>query len=224
MENHRYRDLMGRGRVRSRRRRRPTSTARSARDCGVATNYHAVSRPSLPNYIALVAGSRCGGLDGLHQLRQRGRKRLPKIAAAGRSWRAGCPSGCRRAPRLASWQVVKRHNPATYFPAVASDCARWDVPIGGSSGHLAEALSGGKHAYSMVVPNAWTTCTTARSQPAITGWRLDPAHHPYRRLPRRLGTAVFVVWDERGQRLGGEDSWPSSATRAATVQALVLSA
>jgi phosphatidylinositol-3-phosphatase len=31
-----------------------------ARDCGLATEYHAVTHPSLPNYIAMTSGSTMG--------------------------------------------------------------------------------------------------------------------------------------------------------------------
>ena len=61
MENHSYGELIG-----------PAGSAAAARApylngtlkrrCGLSTNYHAITHPSLPNYIAMVAGS-TGGIS-----------------------------------------------------------------------------------------------------------------------------------------------------------------
>jgi acid phosphatase len=50
MENHSYSEIIGHA---------PYITA-LARRCGLATNYHAISHPGHPNYLALTSGSTHG--------------------------------------------------------------------------------------------------------------------------------------------------------------------
>jgi phospholipase C len=226
MENHSYRDLIGRAGS-SAASQAPYINGTLKRDCGLATNYHAVSHPSLPNYIALVAGSRGGISTDCTSCTSGAGNVFRQLGAAGRSWRVyaeSMPSSC---SRLASaGEYLKRHNPATYFPAIASDCARWDVPMGGSSGHLAEALSRNRlHAYSMVVPNACNDmhdCSIATGDHWLSTWIPRITHTADYRAGR---TAVFVVWDEgEGGGYGGEDCLAQLSDQSCHVPALVLSA
>lgn len=61
LENHAYDDVIGEGDA-------PTINALAARGA-LATDYHAVGRPSQPNYLGLVSGSTQGvSDDGLHDL------------------------------------------------------------------------------------------------------------------------------------------------------------
>ena len=62
-------------------------TARLATDNGLATNYHAISHPSLPNYLALTSGSTYGIRDdAYHVLPDGGIGR--QLDDAGMPWRA----------------------------------------------------------------------------------------------------------------------------------------
>jgi acid phosphatase len=62
-------------------------TAQLAAKYAVATNYHGVSHPSLPNYLALTSGSTWGiADDGWHPLPAGGLG--AQLTAAGISWRA----------------------------------------------------------------------------------------------------------------------------------------
>lgn len=80
----------------------------------LATNYHAVSSPSLPNYLALTSGSTWGITDdGYHALPAGGLG--AQLSAAGVSWRAymeGLTSaGCMRSP----YPYALKHNPFAYY-------------------------------------------------------------------------------------------------------------
>jgi phospholipase C len=226
MENHSYRDLIGRAGSAAAS-HAPYINGTLKRDCGLATNYHAVSHPSLPNYIALVAGNRGGISTDCTSCTSGAGNVFRQLAAAGRSWRVYAESMPSRCSRLAgAGEYLKRHNPATYFPAIASDCARWDVPMGGSSGHLAEALSRNRlHAYSMVVPNA---CSDMHDCSIATGdhWLSTWIPRITRTADYQAGrTAVFVVWDEgEGGGYGGEDCLAQLGDQSCHVPALVLSA
>jgi phospholipase C len=88
-------------------------TAQLAAQYAVANNYHAVSHPSLPNYLALTSGSTWGITDdGYHALPAGGLG--AQLTQAGVSWRAymeGMGSDC-----LASdSHYAVKHNPFAYY-------------------------------------------------------------------------------------------------------------
>ncbi|HYM66840.1 MAG TPA: alkaline phosphatase family protein, partial [Patescibacteria group bacterium] len=89
MENRSYSQLIG-----------DPYIANLAGQYGLATNYHGVSHPSLPNYLALTSGSTWGiADDGYHQLPAGGLG--SQLTAAGIDWRAymeGMTNGCFRSP------------------------------------------------------------------------------------------------------------------------------
>ncbi len=202
MENHSYSDLIGpigsqaAGNA-------PYLNGTLKQRCGLATNYHAISHPSLPNYIALVAGSNGGISSDCTACTTSAANLFGQLRANGRTWKVfaeSMPSNCSAA---GTNRYVKRHNPATYFPALAADCARWDVPMGAApSGRFATALANGwLPSYSMVVPdmcNDMHDCSIATGDAWLSRW-----------IPRiastseyRQGhTVVLLTWDE-GEGVG----------------------
>lgn len=102
MENHSYdRAMTG------------SYTASLAKKYSVATQYHAVGSPSLPNYLALTSGNTYGIADD-------GYYRLPaggigaQLTHAGVLWRAymeGMTSGCFNSP----YPYALKHNPFAYY-------------------------------------------------------------------------------------------------------------
>jgi len=101
---------------------------RLARRGALATNYHGITHPSLPNYIALLGGSTLGIDENCTDCSARGGNLAAQLSRAGVSWRAymgGMPRRCYRGAEHGTY--VKRHNPFIYFPSVASvprRCAR----------------------------------------------------------------------------------------------------
>jgi phospholipase C len=78
------------------------------------TDYHAVSRPSLPNYLAMTSGSTWGiSDDGYHALPATGLG--AQLTAAGISWRAYMEgmtaAGCMRSP----YPYALKHDPFAYY-------------------------------------------------------------------------------------------------------------
>jgi hypothetical protein len=112
--------------------------------CGLATNYYAVSHPSLPNYIALTSGSTQAisddGEPSSHPLNS------PSIfSQLGSNWKAlveSMPTSC---DHVTSGQYAARHNPAVYYTNIESSCASNDVPMS-----FPLNLSAG---FTMIVPN-----------------------------------------------------------------------
>ncbi|MEX2106037.1 MAG: alkaline phosphatase family protein [Solirubrobacterales bacterium] len=101
---------------------------RLARRGALATRYHGVAHPSLPNYLALLGGSTFGIDENCVECRAAGPNLATQLSRAGTSWRAymgGLPSACY--PGAEYGEYVKRHNPFMYFPAITSRpgrCAR----------------------------------------------------------------------------------------------------
>lgn len=99
-----------------------------ASSCGLATNYDAISHPSLPNYVALTSGSTQGisddGEPSEHPLT------VPSIfSQLGSNWRTlaeSMPSNC---DQVTSGSYAARHNPAVYFTNITASCRRNDVPL-----------------------------------------------------------------------------------------------
>src|SRR5206468_12564242 len=88
--------------------------ARLASSYALATNYHAVASPSLPNYLALTSGSTWGITDdAYHVLPARGLG--AQLTAAGVTWRAYMEgmtqAGCLRSP----YPYAVKHNPFAYY-------------------------------------------------------------------------------------------------------------
>lgn len=206
MENHSYEDVIG-TRGSSAARRSPYVNALATR-CGLATRSWAVTHPSLPNYLAAVSGSTGSGAVTSScrpaSCPQRGETIFGQLRATGQSWRVyaeGMPGACRRSD---SGRYVVRHNPPTYFPALAADCRSSDVALGTpSAGRLVSDLTHRRlPALSVVVPDQ---CHNTHNCPVATG-----DHWLAQVLPRLLAspdyrrgrTAVFLTWDEGkgGQR------------------------
>jgi phospholipase C len=105
-----------------------------ASSCGLATNFHAITHPSPPNYLAATAGSTLGVADDLdpksHQLSAD--SIFGQVESAGLSWRAYEESMPKNCDLSSSGRYLARHNPAAYFTSVRSSCATNDVPLEGN--------------------------------------------------------------------------------------------
>ena len=168
--------------------------------CGLATNYHGVAHPSLPNYIAATSGSTQGITDddppSSHPLD------VPSIynqlKAAGKTWRdyeEGAPGNC---PLGSSGGYAVKHDPAPYYTGIRNDCAAWDVPMGtvDAGSFLTDLTSGTLPAFSFVTPDL---CNDTHDCPVATGdsW-LQSWFAKILASPTYLAgkTVVFLVWDE----------------------------
>jgi phospholipase C len=227
MENHSYGELIGpRGSAVAA--RAPYLNGTLKRRCGLATNYHAITHPSLPNYIAMVAGSTGGISSDCTSCATSAGSLFGQLRRNGRSWKVfaeSMPSNC---SSTGTSRYVKRHNPPTYFPRLAVDCARWDVPMGGApSGRFARALANGwLPAFTMVVPDM---CNDMHDCPIATGdlWLSHWIPRIAATADYQLGhTVVLLTWDE-GEGAGYAGSvncLAHLANPSCHVPALVLSA
>jgi phosphatidylinositol-3-phosphatase len=159
-----------------------------ASECGLATNFHAETHPSLPNYIAMTSGSTQGITDdngpGSHPLD------VPSIfsqlpGGGSRSLQESMPSNCLRSN---SGQYAVRHNPEAYYTNLGADCANFDVPLASPPN-----ISAG---FTFVTPNL---CNDMHDCSVATGdaWLSNFLPTILSSSEYQSGsTAVFVTWDE----------------------------
>jgi phosphatidylinositol-3-phosphatase len=96
-----------------------------ARRYASATGFFGVRHPSLPNYLALTAGTTFGVDSDCTDCQQDGETIVDQLEAAGVSWKAymgGMPSACFKG--ASSGQYAKKHDPFMYYPRVADDPGR----------------------------------------------------------------------------------------------------
>ncbi len=211
-ENHSYSDIAG------------SSSApyfnSIASKCGVATNYHNVTHPSLPNYVAATSGT--AGLQPFYPdctpsttCSSSG----PSIFGQGEAWKAyaeSMPSNCDPSD---SGDYAARHNPPAYYTALTG-CSANDVPYS----QLATDLAGNAlPAFSFITPNltndmhdgtiaqgdAWlsTHLPTILASPEYTSGT----------------TAVFVTFDEGSGGQTGEDCATNTSDSSCHVLTIVIS-
>jgi phosphatidylinositol-3-phosphatase len=155
---------------------------RLARDYADLTNYHAVTHPSLPNYLALVSGSTHGISDDCTGcVIARGTTIGDRLTRAGRTW-AAYGEGYPGSPRFA-----KRHVPFLNFPRDRTHVQP-----------LAALRPGRLPAFAFVAPDL---CHDMHDCDVATGdaW-LRRKVQPLLRVPR---TAVFVLCDDGTTSAGG---------------------
>jgi len=186
-ENHSYGKIIG------------NSSARYinalARECGLATNYHNISHPSLPNYVGMTSGL---ALSQLHRFSSdcspssRCSTAAPSILGQTPSWKAyedSMPSNCYKHDH---GEYAVRHNPAPYFTKLTG-CATKDVAFT----RLAKDLSGGRlPAFSFITPNLIHDMhdgTVAQGD----AWLKSHLPAILNSSEYRSGrTVVFITWDE----------------------------
>jgi hypothetical protein len=108
---------------------------------GLATRYYAVAHPSLPNYLALLAGQTLGVTSDCERCYQSAPTLADQIEASGRRWKAyfeSVPGPC-YVGSSPDGLYAQKHNPFIYFDAIRNDPARCGriVPLDRLSDDLA---------------------------------------------------------------------------------------
>jgi phosphatidylinositol-3-phosphatase len=167
-----------------------------AAKCGSATDYHGVTHPSLPNYLAATGGSTFGVHDDAspssHKIN--GDSLFGQLDAAGLSWRSyeeSMPSNCATS---ASGRYAVKHNPAAYFTSIRAACAKDDVPFAGAFAH--DVAAGTLPSFSFVTPDLCSDthdCSVHTGDGWLATWvpkLLDGPNY------RAGDTLLVVTWDE----------------------------
>ena len=123
-----------------------------ASECGLATNYHNISHPSLPNYLGATSGLPLADLQVFASdcsPSHRCSTAAPSSFGQVSSWKAyeeSMPSNC---DRKNAGEYAVRHNPPPYYTSL-SGCATFDVPYPQLDTDLA---SNSLPAFSFITPN-----------------------------------------------------------------------
>lgn len=216
MENHSYPNIIGSSQA--------AYINTVAKECGSATNYHNITHPSLPNYIAATSGLPLSSIQAF----------LPDCSpAAGcntaaksifgqvktwKSYEENMPSNCAMAN---AGNYAVRHNPATYF-TVLNNCSSNDVPYARLATDLAHSQL---PQFSFITPNliddmhngtiAQGSKWLASHLPAILN---SPQY-------KNGSTAIFLTWDEgeEGQEVRGERCSTNTSDVSCHIPMLVIS-
>jgi hypothetical protein len=167
-----------------------------ARHGALATNYYAITHPSLPNYIALTTGGHAGVTRDCTACQAEGRSLVNQLDGSGISWRAYFES---RPPSASSPYVRgapydRYYNPFVYTETLSPGALAHDTT---SFSRLNRDLAARTlPRFSWIAPNIWHDGHTAS---------LASADRFARQLVPRVLNALgphgvlFLTWDE-GQR------------------------
>jgi hypothetical protein len=179
MENRSYSDLLGPS--------GPQYMRSLAAACGSATNFHAETHPSLPNYIAMTSGSTHGVRDDAsppaHPLR--GASLFSQLGGRWRALQESMPKPCLR---VNAGLYAPKHNPAAYYTGIRHACQKQDVRLGTTPDLSAR--------FTFITPNL---CHDTHSCPLSSGDQYLAALMPkiVNSTQYRAGkTAVFITYDE----------------------------
>jgi phospholipase C len=195
-----------------------------AHECGLATNYHAVTHPSLPNYIAATSGLSYSALQGFLPDCSPGGScdtSAKSIFGQGETWKSyeeSMPSSCDHAN---SGSYAVRHNPAVYYTALHG-CSSDDV----SYSRLASDLAHNQlPAFSFITPNLiddmhnGTVADGNKWLSSALPTILNSAEY------RNGSTVIFITWDEGegGGYASGEHCATNTSDVSCRVATLVIS-
>jgi hypothetical protein len=162
-------------------------TASLAAKYGVANNYHAISHPSVPNYLALTSGSTWGFADDSYHV-------LPKqdlgtqLTTGGVTWRAYMEGlgdgGCLNSPV----PYDPGHNPFAYY---GGKCPSNVVPFTSFAGDLA----GNTPRFTWITPDR---CHDTHDCPVATGddWLQQTVGQITSSAAWKNDGVLFITWDE----------------------------
>jgi phosphatidylinositol-3-phosphatase len=168
---------------------------------GLATQYYAISHPSLPNYLTLTAGSTFGINSDCTTCWVNATNLADQIEASGRSWKAyleDMPSACFIGD---AYPYMQKHNPWIYYNDIRTNalrCSAHVVPFG----RLGTDLGAGS------VPNyVWITpnmCNDMHDCSIATGdsWLSRQVPAILNSTAFRNGGVLFITWDEGSTNTG----------------------
>lgn len=187
----------------SRNDRRAPFLNRLARDCGLATNYHVITQPSHPNYVAVVAGS-THVPPSCHDFACTARplhtpSLFGQLGQAGLTWRVYVESMSTNCQQSSEGPYEVGHNPAPWFVPLREACARYDVPIEQLDADIAHDRLPN---FSWIVPN---DDHNMHVEPHGTGGEIRTGDAWLRRQMTQViatpgyrdgSTVLFITWDE----------------------------
>lgn len=178
-----------------------------ARTYALASSYFGVSHPSLPNYLALAAGSTFGISSDCTTCFVNAVSIADQVEASGRSWRAymeSMPSPC----YLGGWfgEYAQKHNPFVYFTDIRNNPARCAAHVVPFTSFWSDLSNSTLPNYVWITPNL---CNDMHDCATSVGdaWLASVVPQILASAAWRNGGALFITWDEGYSGLGYGDSY-----------------
>jgi acid phosphatase len=193
MENHEYDEIIG------------SSSAPYinglAKQYGLATQYFAVTHPSLPNYLSLTGASTFGITDDCENCFVNQTNLADQIEASGRTWRAymeSMPSPCYVAD---SGNYGMWHNPWIYYNDIRTNATRCNADVVPYTQFATDLASSHVPNYMWVTPNL---CSDMHDCSISTGdtWLSKQVPQILASSAFLSGGVLFITWDEGNTDLG----------------------
>ena len=175
---------------------------------GLATNYYAASHPSLPNYLALTAGSTFGIASDCTTCYVNASNIADQVEGSGRSWKAymeDMPAPCYKG--AASGNYAMKHDPFMYYTDIRNNPARCGAHVVPFTQFWGDISSGQVPNLVWITPNM---CNDTHDCSVATGdaWLRSVVPTITGSAAYRNGGALFITWDEGSSSAGCcGDSW-----------------
>jgi phosphatidylinositol-3-phosphatase len=188
--------------------------------CGLATNYHNITHPSLPEYIAATSGlSRAQLAPFLPDCTPSpacewaGNNIFQQLNMKGRGWKGYAESMPAKCSRANYGFYAPRHNPAVYYTDL-TNCAQRDIPLGTTtSSPLLKNFSKERTApaYAWITPNLCDDMHGTSGCPKnllktgdswLSHWIPKLASS---NVYKKHDTVIFLTWDEGEPGTSGEN-------------------
>jgi hypothetical protein len=194
MENHEYNSVIGNPAA-------PYTNGLVA-NYGLATNYFGVSHPSLPNYLALTAGSTFGIASDCTTCFVSATNIADQLEGSGRSWKAymeDMPVPCYAG--ASSGNYAMKHNPFMYYNDIRNNPTRCAAHVAPFTQFWVDMSSGLVPDFVWITPNM---CNDMHDCPVGTGdaWLRSVVPTITGSAAFRNGGALFITWDEGSSNAG----------------------
>jgi hypothetical protein len=166
-----------------------------ANQYSLATQYYAITHPSLPNYLALTAGSTFGITSDCTSCWINATNLADQIEGSGRTWKAymeSMPAPCTVSD---TGLYAQRHDPWVYYNDIRTNAAR-------CAAHVVPYTQLGTDIANGTVPNfVWITpnvCDDMHDCSVSTGdtWLSQNVPTILNSSAFKNGGVLFLVWDE----------------------------
>ena len=162
---------------------------------GLATQYYAISHPSLPNYLSLSAGSTFGITSDCTTCFVNATNLADQIEGSGRTWKAymeSMPSACYVGD---AYPYMQKHNPWIYYNDIRTNAARCSAHLVPFTQFGTDLASGNVPNYVWINPNM---CNDMHDCAVSAGDAWLSQHVPaiLSSSAYRNGGVLFILWDE----------------------------
>ena len=166
-----------------------------AQSYGLAASYFAISHPSLPNYLALTAGSTFGIASDCTGCYVNATNIADQIEASGRSWKAymeSMPSSCYVGD---AYPYMQKHDPFIYYDDIRTNAARCDTHVVPFTQLSTDLAAGTAPNFAWITPNM---CNDMHDCSIATGdaWLASVVPTILASSAYQNGGVLFITFDE----------------------------